>query len=188
MGKTPRPAGGTARWRSAQRRSRPRRACAVFAPRYFGWCSHTVERMMAGAGMRGSRGAHSSGWSVDNVAHEESSMGSAASHPLDVFCGNLTLIARQGHFSGHPEYAAEIARTFQILARRYEPGQRQRQQCNPVFLDAGGGDRWHAVEGAVAALVQGVAPAALHGRVILTLDFAGLMAGGGGAGPVADDQ
>ncbi len=104
-------------------------------------------------------------------------MGSAASHPLDVFCGNLTLIARQGHFSGHPEYAAEIARTFQILARRYEPGQRQRQQCNPVFLDAGGGDRWHAVEGAVAALVQGVAPAALHGRVILTLDFAGLMAG-----------
>jgi hypothetical protein len=33
------------------------------------------------------------------------------------------------------------------------------------------------VEGAVAALVQGVAPAALHGRVILTLDFAGLMAG-----------
>jgi ATP-dependent Clp protease ATP-binding subunit ClpA len=112
-----------------------------------------------------------------SVYEEPHIMGGAASQPLDVFCDNLTLRARRMPFSWHPEYAADIARAHEILARRYEVGRRQRQKCNPVFLDADGVERQPALEGAVVALVQGEAPAPLHGRIIVALDFEALMAG-----------
>ena len=88
---------------------------------------------------------------------------------LDEFSRDLTSLAREGKLDPVVGRAREIQRVIQILARR--------TKNNPVLIGEPGVGKTAIVEGLAQKVVNGTAPDVLHGRRVLTLDLASLVAG-----------
>ena len=88
---------------------------------------------------------------------------------LDEFSRDLTTLAREGKLDPVVGRAREIQRVIQILARR--------TKNNPVLIGEPGVGKTAIVEGLAQKVVNGTAPDVLHGRRVLTLDLASLVAG-----------
>ena len=88
---------------------------------------------------------------------------------LDEFSRDLTTLAREGKLDPVIGRAREIQRVIQILARR--------TKNNPVLIGEPGVGKTAIVEGLAQKVVNGTAPDVLHGRRVLTLDLASLVAG-----------
>ena len=88
---------------------------------------------------------------------------------LDEFSRDLTTLAREGKLDPVIGRTREIQRVIQILARR--------TKNNPVLIGEPGVGKTAIVEGLAQKVVNGTAPDVLHGRRVLTLDLASLVAG-----------
>ena len=88
---------------------------------------------------------------------------------LDEFSRDLTTLAREGKLDPVIGRTREIQRVIQILARR--------TKNNPVLIGEPGVGKTAIVEGLAQRVVNGTAPDVLHGRRVLTLDLASLVAG-----------
>ena len=88
---------------------------------------------------------------------------------LDEFSRDLTSLAREGKLDPVIGRTREIQRVIQILARR--------TKNNPVLIGEPGVGKTAIVEGLAQKIVNGTAPDVLHGRRVLTLDLASLVAG-----------
>ena len=88
---------------------------------------------------------------------------------LDEFSRDLTTLAREGKLDPVVGRTREIQRVIQILARR--------TKNNPVLIGEPGVGKTAIVEGLAQKVVNGTAPDVLHGRRVLTLDLASLVAG-----------
>ena len=88
---------------------------------------------------------------------------------LDEFSRDLTTLARESKLDPVIGRAREIQRVIQILARR--------TKNNPVLIGEPGVGKTAIVEGLAQRVVNGTAPDVLHGRRVLTLDLASLVAG-----------
>ena len=88
---------------------------------------------------------------------------------LDEFSRDLTTLAREGKLDPVIGRSREIQRVIQILARR--------TKNNPVLIGEPGVGKTAIVEGLAQKVVNGTAPDVLHGRRVLTLDLASLVAG-----------
>jgi ATP-dependent Clp protease ATP-binding subunit ClpC len=88
---------------------------------------------------------------------------------VDEFSRDLTALAREGKLDPVVGRAREITRVIQILARR--------TKNNPVLIGEPGVGKTAIVEGLAQKVVNGTAPDVLHGKRVLTLDLASLVAG-----------
>ena len=88
---------------------------------------------------------------------------------LDEFSRDLTTLARESKLDPVIGRTREIQRVIQILARR--------TKNNPVLIGEPGVGKTAIVEGLAQRVVNGTAPDVLHGRRVLTLDLASLVAG-----------
>ena len=88
---------------------------------------------------------------------------------LDEFSRDLTTLARENKLDPVIGRTREIQRVIQILARR--------TKNNPVLIGEPGVGKTAIVEGLAQRVVNGTAPDVLHGRRVLTLDLASLVAG-----------
>ena len=88
---------------------------------------------------------------------------------LDEFSRDLTSLAREGKLDPVIGRTREIQRVIQILARR--------TKNNPVLIGEPGVGKTAIVEGLAQKVVNGTAPDVLHGRRVLTLDLASIVAG-----------
>ena len=88
---------------------------------------------------------------------------------LDEFSRDLTSLAREGKLDPVIGRSREIQRVIQILARR--------TKNNPVLIGEPGVGKTAIVEGLAQKVVNGTAPDVLHGRRVMTLDLASLVAG-----------
>ena len=88
---------------------------------------------------------------------------------LDEFSRDLTTLARENKLDPVIGRTREIQRVIQILARR--------TKNNPVLIREPGVGKTAIVEGLAQRVVNGTAPDVLHGRRVLTLDLASLVAG-----------
>ena len=88
---------------------------------------------------------------------------------LDEFSRDLTTLAREDKLDPVIGRTREIQRVIQILARR--------TKNNPVLIGEPGVGKTAIVEGLAQRVVNGTAPDVLHGRRVLTLDLASLVAG-----------
>ena len=88
---------------------------------------------------------------------------------LNTFGRDLTELAAKGQLDPVVGRAAEIERVTQILCRR--------TKNNPVLLGEAGVGKTAIVEGLAQAIVKGDVPENLHGRRVVTLDLALMVAG-----------
>ena len=88
---------------------------------------------------------------------------------LDEFSRDLTKLAREEKLDPVVGRTREIRRVIQILARR--------TKNNPVLIGEPGVGKTAIVEGLAQKVVSGTGPDLLHGRRVLTLDLASLVAG-----------
>ncbi len=88
---------------------------------------------------------------------------------LDQFGRNLTQHARDGHLDPTIGRDREIDRVIQILSRR--------KKNNPVLIGEPGVGKTAIAEGLAQRIVDERAPALLHGKEIITLDLASVVAG-----------
>jgi ATP-dependent Clp protease ATP-binding subunit ClpC len=88
---------------------------------------------------------------------------------LDQFGRNLTQFARDGGLDPTIGRDREIDRVVQILSRR--------KKNNPVLIGEPGVGKTAIVEGLAQRIVDGRAPQLLHGKELITLDLASVVAG-----------
>jgi ATP-dependent Clp protease ATP-binding subunit ClpC len=88
---------------------------------------------------------------------------------LDQFGRNLTQFARDGNLDPTIGRDREIDRVTQILSRR--------KKNNPVLIGEPGVGKTAIAEGLAQRIVDGRAPQLLHGKELITLDLASVVAG-----------
>lgn len=92
-----------------------------------------------------------------------------AHDPLERFCVNLNLKARQGKLDPLIGRQKEIERLVHVLARR--------RKNNPILVGDAGVGKTAIVEGLALQIVNNQVPDCLKGHAIYALDMAGLLAG-----------
>ncbi len=88
---------------------------------------------------------------------------------LDYFSRDLTQLAREGKLDPIVNRETETQRVIQILCRR--------TKNNPCLLGEAGVGKTAIVEGLAQKIVNSQVPSLLHGRRLVALDLAGLVAG-----------
>lgn len=92
-----------------------------------------------------------------------------AHDPLERFCVNLNLKAKQGKLDPLIGRQKEIERLVHVLARR--------RKNNPILVGDAGVGKTAIVEGLALLIVNNQVPNCLKGHTIYALDMAGLLAG-----------
>ncbi len=88
---------------------------------------------------------------------------------LEYFCRDLTAMARKGLLDPVIGRDQEISRLIRVLCRR--------KKSNPVLIGEPGVGKTAIVEGLARRIVEASVPMMLHGKRILALDMAGVLAG-----------
>jgi len=88
---------------------------------------------------------------------------------MEYFCRDLTAMARKGLLDPVIGRDQEIGRLVRVLCRR--------KKSNPVLIGEPGVGKTAIVEGLASRIVEASVPMMLHGRRILALDMAGVIAG-----------
>ena len=120
----------------------------------------------------GEPGAEPAGAAAD-AAEPQARKGAASpankTPALNTFGRDLTELAAKGQLDPVIGRVAEIERVMQILCRR--------TKNNPVLLGEAGVGKTAIVEGLAQAIAKGDVPEILHGRRVITLDLALMVAG-----------
>jgi len=100
---------------------------------------------------------------------EDEEGGSPAGDPLEAFCTNLNVEAREGRIDPLIGRALELERTVQVLCRR--------RKNNPLYVGETGVGKTAMAEGLALRIHEGKVPDALKGSTIYSLDMGALLAG-----------
>ncbi len=100
---------------------------------------------------------------------EDEEGGSPAGDPLEAFCTNLNVEAREGRIDPLIGRALELERTVQVLCRR--------RKNNPLYVGETGVGKTAMAEGLALRIHEGKVPDALKGATIYSLDMGALLAG-----------
>ncbi len=88
---------------------------------------------------------------------------------MEYFCRDLTAMARKGLLDPVIGRDQEIGRLVRVLCRR--------KKSNPVLIGEPGVGKTAIVEGLASRIIDATVPMMLHGKRILALDMAGVLAG-----------
>jgi len=114
-----------------------------------------------------SHGLPKEGFGSEGQEDEEG--GSPAGDPLEAFCTNLNVEAREGRIDPLIGRALELERTVQVLCRR--------RKNNPLYVGETGVGKTAMAEGLALRIFEGKVPDALKGSTIYSLDMGALLAG-----------
>jgi len=114
-----------------------------------------------------SHGLPKEGFGSEGQEDEEG--GSPAGDPLEAFCTNLNVEAREGRIDPLIGRALELERTVQVLCRR--------RKNNPLYVGETGVGKTAMAEGLALRIFEGKVPDALNGSTIYSLDMGALLAG-----------
>ncbi|GLU48516.1 ATP-dependent Clp protease ATP-binding subunit [Nocardiopsis ansamitocini] len=125
-------------------------------------------RILGGAGvtpdaLRAAAGA------VPNTEAGGPAQGDSSTPTLDEYGTDMTALAADGRLDPVVGRDEEVEQTIEVLARR--------RKNNPVLIGDPGVGKTAIVEGIAQRIVDGQVPETLHGRRLVQLDLAGIVAG-----------